>query len=554
MSKVKVETDSPSRARQSVTTLGQVRTRMYEYNLGIRFETVADQHAEQTALWFNSHEVVSYEALNKLANRIARWLVIRGLNAGDVVCLSGEKTPFTLASMIACLKVGVVYCLLDPDNPAPRLSKILSICRPRFLMAEPEFLNRLGDVTADLGIEVAEKDSAELTRAIGDLDDSNLPQTRSVTAAAPAYIMFTSGSTGFPKGALMTHANVLNLISWSRETYSITSGDVLTNVNPLFFDNSVFDFYASLFTGARLVPFSKEEVKDPKALIEKVAAAGCTLWFSVPSLLIFLQTMRATDGRNLRSIRCFIFGGEGYPKAKLKRLYDVYADSSEFFNVYGPTECTCICSNYNVTKKDFQDLRGLPALGHIAANFAFLILDEEGKPVPAGGVGELCLLGPNLGKGYFNDAERTALSFVQNPCNDRFSESMYKTGDLVRLNQADGMLYIQGRMDHQIKHMGYRIELEEIEAALHCLDYISEAAALHTNVNGLSRIVAVVSVNEDLTVDQIRLDLRKIIPDYMIPSVFHHEECLRKTPNGKVDRKYLAAKYLQPADAQKGIR
>jgi D-alanine--poly(phosphoribitol) ligase subunit 1 len=280
--------------------------------------------------------------------------------------------------------------------------------------------------------------------------------------------MFTSGSTGFPKGAVMTHANVANLIDWSRETFSITTDDVLTNVNPLYFDNSVFDFYSALFNGATLTPFSKEETSDPKLLVEKVDAATCTLWFSVPSLLMFLQTMRATDGKHLRSIRRFVFGGEGYPKAKLKSLFDTYANTSEFFNVYGPTECTCICSSYRVTQSDFDDLQGLPPLGHIAANFDYLIVD-----------GELCLLGPNVGLGYYNDPERTAQSFVQNPMNDKFIDIMYRTGDLVRLNPADGKLYIEGRKDNQIKHMGYRIELEEIEAALHCLDYVSEAAVLH---------------------------------------------------------------------------
>src|SRR5262249_50269049 len=154
------------------------------------------------------------------------------------------------------------------------------------------------------------------------------------------------------------------------------------------------------------------------------------------------------------------------------------------FNVYGPTECTCICSCYKLSDGDFEDLQGLPPLGQMAKNFGFLILDAEGRPVPDGQTGELCLLGPNVGRGYYNDPERTAASFVQNPLNVSFSEMMYKTGDLVKLVPIDGKIYIQGRKDNQIKHMGYRIELEEIEAALHCLDYVSEAVVLHANVNG----------------------------------------------------------------------
>ena len=482
---------------------------MYEYNLALRFEAVVSEHGDRTAIWFSRDEQVSYAELNAVANRIARSLAARGVKKEDVVAISGDKSVLTFASMIASLKLGCPYVMLDPDSPAERVRKILSTCRPKIVLADSDFV----DLPAD---------------------SENLVETRNVTGSNPAYIMFTSGSTGMPKGAVMTHANVLNLIDWSKETFSITVDDVLTNVNPLYFDNSVFDFYSALFNGARLVPFSKAETSDPKLLVDKIDEAACSLWFSVPSLLMFLQTMRAVDGKHLRSIRRFIFGGEGYPKAKLKTLFDTYADTSEFFNVYGPTECTCICSSYRVTKDDFDDLQGLPPLGHLAANFDYLIVD-----------GELCLLGPNVGRGYYNDPERTAQSFVQNPTHETHIDIMYRTGDLVRLDPADGKLYIEGRKDNQIKHMGYRIELEEIEAALHCLDYVSEAAVLHTNSNGLSRIVAVVAATLDFDNEQIRSDLKQIVPSYMVPSVFHREQMLPKNPNGKVDRRQLAEKYSE---------
>ncbi|HEX3250565.1 MAG TPA: amino acid adenylation domain-containing protein [Pyrinomonadaceae bacterium] len=503
---------------------------MYDYNLAIRFEAAVSQHGDRTALWFSADERASYAELNRIANRIARFLSARGVKEEDVVSISGNKSVVTFASMIASLKLGCPYVMLDPDSPAERLRKILSTCRPRVLLIETDLANRLAEIASELAIELIDKKSV-----VDQVENSdNLAETRSVTGSNPAYIMFTSGSTGFPKGAVMTHTNVLNLIDWATETFAITSDDVLTNVNPLYFDNSVFDFYAALFTGASLVPLSKDETSDPKLLVDKIDEGVCTLWFSVPSLLMFLQTMRATDGKHLRSIRRFIFGGEGYPKAKLKALYDAYAPAAEFFNVYGPTECTCICSSYRVTEDDFQDLQGLPPLGHIAANFDYLIID-----------GELCLLGPNVGRGYYNDPERTAQSFVQNPRHEKFIDIMYRTGDLVRLNPADGKLYIEGRKDNQIKHMGYRIELEEIEAALHCLDYVSEAAVLHTNANGLSRIVAVVAAIRDFDNEQIRGDLKQIVPNYMVPSVFHREKMLPKNPNGKVDRRKLAEKYVR---------
>ena len=525
---------------------------MYEYNLGIRFQAIAEQHPGRTAIWFDDRTVSTFAELNSLANRLARLLVEYGVGQRDVVCISGQKSLHSFAYMIACLKIGAVYSILDPDSPPERLHKIMARCRPRILLAEPDFLKRLAEVTTELGINSAEKYSAEVADRISTLSDHNLGQTREVLGTNPAYIMFTSGSTGFPKGAVMSHANVLNLVRWSEEVFRITKDDILANVNPLYFDNSVFDFYSALFSGARLVPFTKDEVKDPRLLVDKVDAAACTLWFSVPSLLIFLQTMKATDGKNLKSIRRFVFGGEGYPKAKLKGLFDAYSSSSEIFNVYGPTECTCICSSYQVTAEDFSDLQGLPPLGRIADNFGFLILDEDGRPVPNGEIGELCLLGPNVGQGYYNDPERTAASFIQNPTNDHYKEIIYKTGDLVRLESADGKLYIHGRKDHQIKHMGYRIELEEIEAALNCLDEVDEAAVLHGTVKGLSRIVAIVSTRREIDRELMRHALKKIIPDYMIPSDFHREDALPKNSNGKVDRRFLAEKYFSPSAESQG--
>ena len=515
---------------------------MYQYNLAIRFQDIAERYPQQTALWFNEGETYTYADLNHRANCLARFLYQHDLATGDVVCISGLKSIHTYALMLACLKLGVVYSIFDPDSPPERLRKIFSTCRPRCAAADTALLQKTEGVLAEFLAAPINTDS--LTDYIAGVEDTDLPLYCQTTGTNPAYIMFTSGSTGVPKGAAITHAQVLNLIEWSRETYGVTHEDVLTNLNPLYFDNSVFDFYAAIFSGACLVPFSKLETRNPKLLVDKIDAAGCTLWFSVPSLLIFLQVMKATDGKYLRSIKRFIFGGEGYPKIKLKALYDVYADTSAFFNVSGPTECTCICSSYQITADDFHDMKGIPALGSMAANFSYLLLDDENKRVPDGETGEWCLLGPNVGLGYYNDNERTAARFLQNPYNRMFREIMYKTGDLVRFDPADGKLYFVGRKDNQIKHMGYRIELEEIENALHQIEYVSEAIAIHSNDSGLSRIIAIVILKQPASDDQLRQGLRKLIPDYMIPAAFYIGDALPKNSNGKVDRTLLKEEYL----------
>jgi D-alanine--poly(phosphoribitol) ligase subunit 1 len=202
-----------------------------------------------------------------------------------------------------------------------------------------------------------------------------------------------------------------------------------------------------------------------------------------------------------------------------------------------------MCSAYIIRSEDFIDLQGFPPLGRIADNFSCLILDKDGKKVLDNEVGELCLMGPNIGKGYYNDTERTTVSFVQNPYNEHFDEKMYKTGDLVKYNPDDEKIYFIGRKDFQVKHMGYRIELEEVETALSQLSYISQAAVIHGNKRGLSQLIGIVSTKTEIKEDLIRKGLKEIIPNYMIPTIFHFVSELPKNPNGKTDRQKLQREY-----------
>jgi len=517
---------------------------VYIYNLGIKFEKIVERYSNNVALRFAEEDTFSYSELNSKANQIARYLKGRGICRNDVVCISGEKLFFTFACMLACLKLGVIYSIMDPDSPAERLRKILSVCIPKIFFASAELGEEIRRVYDDSSFEIIDYKNKALEGEIRGLINSNLEVTQSVVGSNPAYIMFTSGSTGFPKGALMTHANVMNFIDWSLATFHFTSEDILTNVNPLYFDNTVFDVYSALFSGASLVPFPKETVTNPQELISMIDEMKCTSWFSVPSLLIFLQTMKALDKKNMLSIRQFVFGGEGYPKGKLRGLFELYSDRCDLVNVYGPTECTCMCSAYKISFSDFDDLMGFPPIGEFANNFSYLILNDAGEKVPDNTTGELCLLGPNIGKGYYNEPIRTGQSFVQNPYNSKFPEVVYKTGDLVFYNSKDKKIHIVGRKDHQIKHMGYRIELEEIETALNSLDYISTAAVIHGDIRGLSHIIAVVCTADEKNEKEIRRDLSRIVPHYMIPTNFHFECKLPKNQNGKIDRKKLSERYF----------
>jgi amino acid adenylation domain-containing protein len=505
----------------------------YACNLGRAFAEMAAQHPELPAIRVAHGRDVEYAGLEALTNRLARWLLGHNAGRGSVIALQNGKSPEGYAAMLACLKIGAAYTNVDVQNPPERLGRILSVCRPMLVLCDEPPAKSLVEAAAHLGVPaIAIRDHAAELDALEPTPPPDLP---AVTGADPAYVVFTSGSTGLPKGVAISHASVLNFVAWVRSVFGIGPGDVVANVNPIYFDNSVFDFYAALFSGACLAPIGRGELSDAAATVRRVDEAKCTVWFSVPSLLIYLMTMKALRTDTFLSLRSIVFGGEGYPKSELSKLFNLYGGRCTLYNVYGPTECTCICSVHRISADDLLDARGLPPLGQIADNFSYLVLDGD-LPVAPGEVGELCLMGPQVGLGYYNDPERTQAAFVQNPLAHALPQRMYRTGDRVR--DLNGVLDFIGRTDNQIKHMGYRIELEEIEAAINRLDYVTQTAVVYKRVReSFGHIIAHVATGNAMVADaHLRRDLKAMLPPYMVPNRFVVSSQLPKNANGKVDR------------------
>jgi len=504
----------------------------YLTTLGPAFRDIAAHHADRTALLYpETGERVRYADLHRLADRVAAALHAQGLHTGDVVVCFHDKSPVAYAAMLACLRLGILYVNLDPDSPWARLQRILSTCQPRLVVNAFATLPFAVELAAD-GYP-----NALHLRALPDTAECAVPPDARISGSHPAYLMFTSGSTGMPKGAVMSHANLLGFIAWAQHRFAITPDDVLTNVNPIYFDNSVFDFYAALFSGATLVPATAGQVRDPRRLVKLVNAAACTLWFSVPSLLVYLLTTRALAATDFPAVRKIVFGGEGFPKRKLRQLYELFGERADLENVYGPTECTCICSAHTIRAADFDDMQALAPLGRLAENFDCEILpQDETNP----DFGELFLRGPQVGLGYYNDPERTARAFVQNPRHARYADIGYRTGDLVQ-RDANGWLHFRGRADYQIKHMGYRIELEEIEAAFNSLSTIKECAVVYQTLgDGLGQILAFVAAHPDAAAEDLLKQVAAIVPSYMVPRRITLIDPLPKNANGKIDRGALS--------------
>ena len=246
-----------------------------------------------------------------LANRQAANLRHEGLCAGDVVAIFNTKEALSYVLMIACLKVGIAYTNIDIDNPVHRTEAILKQCEPKILFTDKETGGELLNTVNSMGIPVRSIQKLELNI---DCSENN-PENSCFSGSRIAYIMFTSGSTGIPKGVAITHQNLLSFISWSKSRFDVSPVDVFANISPMYFDNSVFDFYTALFSGASLAPIKKELLANPRDLVEAIDALDCTIWFSVPSMLIFLMTMRALTPESFRTLRLISFGGEGFPKS-----------------------------------------------------------------------------------------------------------------------------------------------------------------------------------------------------------------------------------------------
>jgi D-alanine--poly(phosphoribitol) ligase subunit 1 len=506
----------------------------YVYNLGHQFDKIVNQFPNHVAIRYPEEHEYTYATLDKMANGYAHYLASQKIKTGDVIAIFNDKSVDCFAIMLACLKLGITYTNLDINSPEERITKIVDRCNPKIIFVDPKLDTNYSNTNAFVKKQIIFLNELQIEPS------AFSPKIHyDITGGTPAYIMFTSGSTGFPKGAVMSHANVLNLIYWGKETFGVTEQDICTNVNPVYFDNSVFDFYNALFNGAILAPFDHKQTRNPHQLVQQVEKVGCTIWFSVPSMLVYLLTTKAIEENSLSTLRKIIFGGEGFPKPKLKKLYELVKERTQLINVYGPTECTCICSSYAISDKDLENLTELAPLGKLAPNFGYEIIPQNlNEPW----IGELCLKGPNVGMGYYNDTERTQASFIQNPFNKNHNEIIYKTGDLVELDQ-NGEFHFLGRVDNQIKHMGYRIELEEIEAGLNTIIGVKESAVVYKKLgDGLGSIIGFVATDNSIEAEFVMEEVKKKVPEYMVPKKIYTLNVLPKNSNGKIDRVELKKK------------
>jgi len=487
----------------------------------------------------------TYGELESRARGLATHLATLGVGVDDTVAvLAPRGLPF-LAAILGIQQAGAAYLPLDPLHPGNRHSRILESGGSPVALATSDLIADLAEAVATLGEEKRPR-VVDLDELLQEGRDNPSPGSSSSPRILPgslAYVLFTSGSTGVPKGVMIHHRGLVNHLWANLDFLSMGSEDVLAQTANQCFDISVWQFLAPLVVGGRVHIFPDAVTHDPPRLLREVDAAAVTVFETVPSLLrVMLADVEDGDGPkpSLDSLRWLLPTGEALPPELGRRWFRSYP-RIPLVNAYGPSECSD-----DVTLQSFSRLRemdrSLASIGRPVANLQVHILDRALRPVPLGVSGELCVGGVGVGRGYLGDPARTALVFVPNPCSSLPGDRLYRSGDLARF-LADGRLEFVGRIDFQVKVRGFRIELGEIEAALLHHPAVQEAVVLaRQDTPGEARLVAYfVATGEAPSHALFREDLLRDLPEYMVPSAFVALPALPLNASGKVDRKALPA-------------
>jgi amino acid adenylation domain-containing protein len=471
----------------------------------------------------------TYAELNKTINQIAHYLCNNGLQPGQIVAVSLDRTPELIATLFAVLQCGASYVPIDTSYPDARLDLIIEDSAAAFYIGTNSKKNFPNNVIT-LGIQ-------DILNAIVDLPTE--PLNLKVASEAPAYIIYTSGSTGKPKGVQVAHFNVINLLDSLSAAPGIKATDRMFVVTTISFDAMVMEIYLPLLYGATIILVDEDTRRDGQLLLKKALEDKITMMWGTPSIWQILLDSGWEQPLNIKAL----IGGEPIP---LPLAHELLSKCSELWNIYGPTETT-VCSF--VTKITIND--NPINIGKPINNTQVYLLDTKGVPVANGEVGEIVITGDGVSLGYLNRPELTKERFVTNTFQSESTAKMYLTGDLGKL-LPDGNVECLGRIDQQVKVRGHRIELGEIEAALNNLPEIKRATVIvSTHIGGEPSLVAYVqSAGDSEETNVIRHKLEEILPEFMVPAYFMWVENFAITTNGKIDKSNLPLpEYVRAASA-----
>jgi D-alanine--poly(phosphoribitol) ligase subunit 1 len=456
---------------------------------------------------------LTYDELRRRSDALAAYLAKRFGEDRAPIAVLGHREPEMLIAFLGALKSGRPYVPIDTAFPQQRIDKILAISRPALLLI-PEETAQFSDSRA------------------------TAPPNR-MQGSDPFYILFTSGSTGEPKGVVITLGCVEHFVAWMlAEQKFVEQGEIFLNQPPFSFDVSVMALYCSLVTGGTVFDVSRDLVANPKMLYRALASSNVTTWVSTPSFAQMCLVEEKFDEAMLRHVRRFLFCGETLAPQTAARLLERFP-GAEVWNTYGPTETTVAVTSVRIDQATMEKYSPLP-IGRPMSGTEVFVVDKNDRALPANERGEIIIAGPNVSPGYLGRPDLTANAFFQHR-----GQRAYRTGDLGRFR--DGLLFFEGRIDAQIKLYGYRIEIGDVEANLRALASVRDAVVIPVIKNGAAQsLVAFVVLNargeqsySELS-DTLRKQLGERLPAYMLPRKFVFLDAFPMTANGKADRARLA--------------
>lgn len=493
---------------------------MLEYNANIN---------ESKILFEDNKEKFSYRKVIDMARHIGSFIAQNGETKRAVAILM-QKSAVELVAFLGVVYAGDFYIPLDNEMPFERMEKILDTIDPVHIIVD--------DKMKEVNLGKYDSRKVEIGACLeNDIDNFKLDKIReSAIDTDLVYALFTSGSTGMPKGVVVAHKSIIHYANWVKKTFQLDENTILGNQTPFYFSMSVLDIYTTLCSGATLSIIPKILFTFPADLVDYINEKKINTLYWVPSALGMLTKSNILSSAPLKYVNRILFAGEVMPTKRLN-LLKKYMPHALYANLFGPTEITDI-GIYYILDRELQDDEPIP-IGNTCENVDAFILDEDGIQITEQNkVGELYFRGSYLGLGYYDDWDKTKECYVQNPLNKFYPEIVYRTGDLVKLNEKGEYIYIS-RKDNQIKHMGHRIELGEIEAAAITNENVENCACtLDESNDELVLFYDGIQVGESTIINYIKSKL----PIYMIPNQVKYLDKMPLNQNGKIDRKKLKEK------------
>ena len=484
----------------------------------------------ETIAFSNGTEDMTFMQVDRESRAVGTWLHKRGIYRKPVVVFM-NKHPKEVTAFFGVIRGGCFYVPIDEEMPRVRIDLILSNLQPEMILCDRQ--------TA----EIAESFSGQMEIVLYDeicnteIDNEALREIHDrVIDTDPIYVVFTSGSTGVPKGVAACHRSVLDYIEHLSEVLEFNENTIFGNQTPLYFDACLKELYPTIKYGATTYLIPRELFMMPLKLVEFLNTYRINTVCWVVSALTFISAFDTFKTVVPEYLHTVAFGSEVFPIKQFKRWREALPHA-KFTNLYGPTEGTGMCCYYKV-ERDFELDEVIP-IGRPFANTEILLLKEDNTPAGRGETGEICIRGTSLTLGYYNNFEKTSEVFVQNPLNTAYPELIYRTGDLGRINAAGELVFVS-RKDYQIKHMGHRIELGEIEVNVNMLEGIKSSGCIYDLAKGK---IVLYYVGETEEKELVAL-LKEKLPRYMIPNYVRRLEQMPLTANGKIDRVTLT-KYHQ---------